>query len=175
MKHIATILATAYDLKFSKQRMKEVYERLKHKKAWIRSKYPWGSYNYYVVRRVFWSCKILDLKKVQDEIGILTKGDLLSKDNPEDRKIVQQAIKWLHERDRQKPFERVIDENIDFLNLCIHKTRAFLARSTEFHRKHPETKFWFYVEFDQNFDDSSNVAEDIGKPYLKPPYLPIVN
>ncbi len=99
---MATILATAYDFKFSKwEGMKQVYEQLKRKvKAWVRSGDPWAPTNY-VVPRVFWSCEMLDLKEVQDEIKVLASGPLLSVENPEDRRLVEQASRrarnWLTE------------------------------------------------------------------------------
>ncbi|MBO3832977.1 MAG: hypothetical protein FGF51_06270, partial [Candidatus Brockarchaeota archaeon] len=101
----------------------------------------------YTTRRAFWPCEILDLKEVQDEIEILTKGELLSEDNPEDREIVRRAIKWLDEEEKQMPLEEVVDNHIGFLNACIGDLGILLARSTEFRRKHPEVKFWFFVEF----------------------------
>ncbi|MEM3449561.1 MAG: hypothetical protein QXU11_05805 [Thermoproteota archaeon] len=148
LRHLATILATAYDIKFSKQSgMKEVYDQLRLKvKVWVRNNPPWG-YSDYIVRRAFWPCEILDLKEVQDEIGILTRGELLSKDNPEDREIVQQSIKWLDEKEKQMPIEKTIDEKIGFLNAYIRDIGTFLARSTEFHHKYPKKRFWFYVGF----------------------------
>ncbi len=141
LKHIATMLATAYDLKFSKRSgMKEVYERLRHRgKAWVRNTHPWGPCNY-VARRVFWSCKILDLKEVRDEVEVLTSGPLLSREDPEDRKLVERATK--------RPSEQAIDENIGILNMETRHTGAFLTRAMEFHHKYPDMKFWFFVEFD---------------------------
>jgi hypothetical protein len=73
---------------------------------------------------------------------------LLSRDRPEDRKMVEQAIKWLGEDKRKMPIGEVVDRNMEFLNACIQGIGVFLTRSTEFHRKHPDARFWFYVEFD---------------------------
>ncbi|MGB9718650.1 MAG: hypothetical protein ACPL4E_09480 [Thermoproteota archaeon] len=141
LRHMSTILATAYDLKFSKREgMKEVYEKLRRKvKVWVRSGNPWGFSNY-VVTRVFWPCEILDLKEVQDEIKVLTSGPLLSMDNPEDRRLVEQATK--------RPSKELIDRNMDELNICANSTVDFLTKSAEFHHKYPKFRFWFYVEFD---------------------------
>ncbi|MBO3810091.1 MAG: hypothetical protein FGF50_10940 [Candidatus Brockarchaeota archaeon] len=148
LRHLATVLATAYDIKFSKRSgMKEVYDQLRRKvKVWRRSEYPWGHGNYNVLR-AFWPCEILDLKEVQDELQILTGGGVLSKDKPEDREIVRRAIKWLDEEEKQMPIEEVINDKIDLLNTYLHDLGAFLVRFAEFQRKHPDVKFWFYVEF----------------------------
>ncbi|MEM2089459.1 MAG: hypothetical protein QXF52_12490, partial [Thermoproteota archaeon] len=96
------------------------------------------------VARVFWPCEILDLKEVQDEIKMLTSGPLLTMDNPEDRELVEQATKTSN----GKPLEKVIDRNIDLLNTNARLEGAFLTKATEFHRKYPKMRFWFYVEFD---------------------------
>ncbi|MEM2980119.1 MAG: hypothetical protein QW385_01910 [Thermoproteota archaeon] len=149
LRHMATILATAYDLKFSKQNgMKEVYDQLRRKvKVWIRSEYPWG-HGDYIVPRVFWPCEILDLKEVQDEIRVLASGSFISRENQEDRRIMCQAIKRIAKMDMPaEEIDKKINDNLGIINTFMKDIGTFLTKTTEFHRKHPNMRFWFYVEF----------------------------
>lgn len=148
LRYIPTIILTAFKIRWlMRSNIRTVYNKLR-RKVKVEIKNNCHDTDNYVVRRAFWPCEILDLKEVQDEVKILTDNILLSGDKPEDREMVQQAIKWLDEEDKQIPIEKVIDRNIDFLNACIRGIGIFLTKSTDFRQKYPEAKFWFYVEFD---------------------------
>ncbi|MBO3798537.1 MAG: hypothetical protein QW491_01650 [Thermoproteota archaeon] len=151
LRHMATILATAYDLKFSKREgIREVYEQLRRKvKAWIRSEYPWG-HGDYIVPRVFWPCEILDLKEVQDEIKVLASGEIfLCRENQEDRRIMWQAVKRIAKRDMPtEEIDKKINDNLGIINAFMKDVGTFLTKTTGFHHKYPKMRFWFYVEFD---------------------------
>jgi len=148
LRYIPTIFLTAFKIRWlMRSNVRVVYNKLK-RKVKVEVKDRCHDTDNYTARRAFWPCEVLDLKEVQDEVGVLTGGALLSRDKPEDRKIVEQAIKWLGEDERKMPIEEVVDRNIGFLNACIQGIGFFLTRSTEFHRKHPDARFWFYVEFD---------------------------
>ena len=148
LKNIATILQTARDLRPSEEgETREIYNRLRQKvKVWVRTKCH--EVDNYIAKRAFWPSEVLDVKEVQDEIKILVSGDLLSKESKEDRRIVELAIKWLPDEEKRKPIEVIVDRWIGLLNNRIRRLGLLLGRATEIHRRYPDTRFWFYVEFD---------------------------
>ncbi|MEM2087934.1 MAG: hypothetical protein QXF52_04585 [Thermoproteota archaeon] len=148
LKYIATIIRAACELQLIEQsggEMRETYDRLKRKvKIRIRTRChkvgEEGGWDEAGPSRVFWPCEILDLREVQDEIKVLASGDLLDRDNSEDRKIVQEAIKHAYAIE-----DRRVDEWISVFNTCVRELGIMLERVMEIHRKHPEERFWFFT------------------------------
>ncbi|MEM2931045.1 MAG: hypothetical protein QW797_09345 [Thermoproteota archaeon] len=71
---------------------------------------------------------------------MLAGGDLLDRENSEDRKIVQEAIEHAY------PIEdRRVDEWISIFNKCVRELWIMLERAMEIHSKYPEERFWFFT------------------------------
>lgn len=137
LRYTATIIRAACELQLIEQsegEFREIYDQLGRKVKILVRKRCHDVGEDTGPARVFWPCEILDLKEVQDEVKVLTGGDLLDKDNPKDREIVKQAIE-----------ETGVDEWINIFNTCIRKLGIMLAKATEIHRKHPEERFWFFT------------------------------
>jgi len=136
LKYLPMIIATACDSRFAKEeKIKDIFEELRKKvKIRIRKRCQKTEKNM-DYSRVFWPCEILDLKEVQDEVKMLN-GFLLSKENPDDVEMMRRIA--------GHPFD---ESTIRWLNMCVGDLKAMLTRATEFHRKHPDVKFWFRTVF----------------------------
>jgi hypothetical protein len=81
---------------------------------------------------LLWPVEVIGLKEVMDEVEILLKGEILSKDDPRDREIVREFIKaYGHE-----PPEQVTDEDIEVVNDKLRKFGKFFKEVYEVHKKY---------------------------------------
>jgi hypothetical protein len=146
LRHLPTIVGTARKFKFVEkvEGMRNIFEDLRRKvKVRVRERCHKG--DEFEVRRAFWPCEVLDLKEVQEEIKMLD-GFSLSKDNPEDVDMVRRIVEGMKEG-----YGGLIGEPISYfegVNKFTEGLRTMLTKTAEFHRKHPDVKFWFYVFFD---------------------------
>jgi hypothetical protein len=151
LRHLPTIVGTARKFKFVEkvEGMRNIFEDLRRKlKVRVRERCYKG--DEFEVRRAFWPCEVLDLKEVQEEIKMLD-GFSLSKDNPEDVEMVKRIYEELMMRlsppiKEEVPVDRLI-RYTEYVNMWIGELRMMLTKAAEFHRKHPDVKFWFYVFF----------------------------
>jgi len=85
-----------------------------------------------------WPNDALNLRNVQDEVDRLANGDLLSKENPEDRKIAEKLLPRIYWNEKEKlTFEEKIDKVIgsenewskDFASYFLKLARALFSAS----------------------------------------------
>jgi len=97
--------------------------------------------------RIFWPVEVLDVKEVKDDVETLTTNDLLSKNDPEDRKIGEKElledIVPSKEEEKMTPEQR-IDAEIDFRNRNLRAWGDFFKRAYEIHKQY-NAEFWFHV------------------------------
>ncbi|MEM2941034.1 MAG: hypothetical protein QW304_05735 [Thermoproteota archaeon] len=105
---------------------------------------------FYKEESIKWPVEILDLKEVQGEINQLATSPLLSKDNPEDRKMAEELgsrtdlFKWFGRRGKETLDEK-IDATIEYENEKGKKIADFFLKVLEIHRKYPDARIWFYT------------------------------
>lgn len=99
---------------------------------------------------VKWPAEVLDLKEVQDEINRLATSSLLSKDNPEDRKMAEEfglrtdLFEWFGRKGKETLDEK-IDATIEYENEKGKKIADFFLNVLEIHRKYPDARLWFHM------------------------------
>jgi hypothetical protein len=81
---------------------------------------------------LLWPVEVIGLKEVMDEVEILLKEEILSKDDPRDREIVREFIKAC----RHEPPEQVNDEDIDVVNNNLRKFGKLFKEVYEVHKKY---------------------------------------
>ena len=105
--------------------------------------------------RVVWPPEVLDLEEVQEEITRLTEGgDLLSKDDPKDREVVEKHLvdtEKAYFRARAEvvePLDVRVDDFIDYMNKASKAWGEYLKVIRAIHHKYPDVKFYMYVMYD---------------------------
>jgi len=74
---------------------------------------------------------------------VVNHGFSLSKDNPGDVEEVKRIVEGMKER-----YGELLSEPISYfedVDKLIGDLRTMITKAAEFHRKHPDVKFWFYV------------------------------
>jgi hypothetical protein len=100
-----------------------------------------------MVKHALWPSETLDLKEVQDEVNWLVTKALMSRENPEDRKLAEKFLPYLHyiNLDEKLTFDEKIDKVIEDENEWSKELGSFLSKASEAHKKHPNARFWLYV------------------------------
>lgn len=108
---------------------------------------------YYAIA-VAWSSEILDVEGVKDEAEILLSKKLLFKEEPKDRRIVEEFLTREVQRrfsgDLRKDLEKWIDNYTDGrfgINENAKDWGKFFKIFYEFHKEHPEAKFLIYCAY----------------------------
>jgi hypothetical protein len=99
-----------------------------------------------MVKHALWPSETLNLKEVQDEVNWLVTKALMSRENPEDRKLVEKLLPHIHLRNEEKlTLEEKIDRMIEIENKRSRELGSFLLKALEIHKKYHGSKFWLYV------------------------------
>jgi hypothetical protein len=94
-----------------------------------------------------WPNDVLNLRKIQDEVDRLANGDLLSKENPEDRRIAEKLLPYTHWYEKEKlTFEEKIDKVIESENKWSKDFASYFLKLIDISKRYPSAKFWLYVE-----------------------------
>ncbi|MBO3755404.1 MAG: hypothetical protein FGF53_11120 [Candidatus Brockarchaeota archaeon] len=98
--------------------------------------------------RVAWPPETLDLKEVQEEIKRLTEGgDLLSKDDPEDREFTRRHLMENESDYYKEKGEALTDIRIEYVNLKSRAWGEYLKAIHDVHHKYPDIKFYLHVYY----------------------------
>lgn len=93
-----------------------------------------------------WPNDVLNLKEVQDEVYRLVTYPLLSKENPDDRKIATRLLASGFLRDEEMEPKEKVDRKIEFENECVRDIGSHFLNLIDISKKYPAAKFWLYVE-----------------------------
>ncbi|MCX8183619.1 MAG: hypothetical protein N3F08_04295 [Crenarchaeota archaeon] len=93
-----------------------------------------------------WPNDVLNLNEVREEVNRLVTYPLLSKENPEDRRIVEKPLRSSSTWYKEIPFDEKIDREIEFENEVVRNYGIYFSRLIDISARYPAAKFWLYVE-----------------------------
>lgn len=144
LRYVPTIVLTAKSLTNCPQELLNIF-------GWLKQKADVKVIRHYVGKeyweQALWPPEVLEIKEVRDEIARLADRDFLSKDDPEDVKLVRNYI--LREnvmRFEDLTLEQKVNIWIDEVNDACRKWSRYFLKALDIHRRYPDVKFWFYVQ-----------------------------
>ncbi|MEM2914799.1 MAG: hypothetical protein QXH91_05300 [Candidatus Bathyarchaeia archaeon] len=96
---------------------------------------------------LLWPVEVVGLREVADEVGFLLKGNVFSKDNPMDKKLIEERMKSIHfskEELKAKTYDQLIEEHILSFNGYMKHWGEFFKRAYEVHQKY-KAEMWFLI------------------------------
>lgn len=93
-----------------------------------------------------WPNDVFNLNKVREEVNRLSTYPLLSKEDPEDRRIVEKPLRLSSTWYEEIPFDEKIDREIEFENEVERDYGNYFSMLLDISTRYPAAKFWLYVE-----------------------------
>jgi hypothetical protein len=119
----------------------KVFEELRQKVN-VRIVRSWSRADY-----ALWPNDVLSLRKVQDEVNWLAKGDLLSREDSEDRKIAEKLLPHINWYEKEKlTLEEKINKVIESENEWSKDFANYFLKLIDISKRYPSAKFWLYIE-----------------------------
>lgn len=88
---------------------------------------------------LLWPVEVVGLKEVMNEVEILLKGNMLSKNDPKDKEIIKEFI----EKCRSEPPKQITDEDIELVNNNLRKFGILFKEIYEVHKRHNAPMFFY--------------------------------
>ncbi|MEM2087522.1 MAG: hypothetical protein QXF52_02455 [Thermoproteota archaeon] len=88
---------------------------------------------------LLWPVEVIGLKKVMNEVEVLLKGSLLSKNDPKDKEIVKEFIKMC----RSELPKQITDEDIELVNNNLRKFGILFKEIYEVHKRYNVPLFFY--------------------------------
>lgn len=88
---------------------------------------------------LLWPVEVIGLKEVMEEVEILRKGNVLSKNDPKDKEIVKEFIEMC----RSEPPKQITDEDIELVNNNLGKFGILFKEIYEVHKRHNVPMFLY--------------------------------
>lgn len=94
---------------------------------------------------LLWPVEVVGLKEVANEVDFLLKGDMFSKDSPEDRKLIEKRMKSICLPSKElKTHDQFVEEQILSFNEYMKCWGEFFKRAYEIHQKY-KAEMWFLI------------------------------